>query len=74
MKLINKPLNNGTILPQHVIAPLRWYCPSASSMKNNGMPPTANMIKYGTKNAPKEWHECNVIDNLNYHHQNKHFK
>lgn len=32
--------------------PLRWYWPSASSMKNSGRPPSTSMMQYGTRNAP----------------------
>ena len=38
---------------QTAIAPRRWNCPRDNSMKNSGIPPTNNMVKYGIKNAPK---------------------
>ena len=46
------PLNKGTTRLQQVIAPLRWYCPNANSIKNNGSAPNNNIVVYGIKNTP----------------------
>lgn len=51
--LYELPDNSGHIFFQHVIAPHLLYCPSASSIKNNGNPSKKIIIVYGIRKAPK---------------------
>ncbi|KAF9405706.1 hypothetical protein HW555_013670 [Spodoptera exigua] len=38
-------MNAGQILFHNVRQPQRWYCPSASSMKNSGIPPKSSITQ-----------------------------
>lgn len=49
---LNEPLNNGAIRNM-VKHPVLENWPKHDSRKNNGIPQAINIIRYGTKNAPK---------------------
>ena len=48
------PLAKGIAL-QTDKAPRLAYCPITTSIENNGIPQTINIIKYGTKNVPEKY-------------------